>query len=135
MAKTEQERKSKNEEDRKSKNEQDRQLSRELEMSFPASDPPAATQPGSGITGPEATSLKRRPTKGRINRRVDRSSAIDREYETERPSVRRSGTPQRPPRAFSRLIQEIRPPQGRPSLYNPAPPIGKTYAGCRRTGG
>jgi hypothetical protein len=46
MAKTEQ--------DRKSKNEEDRQLSRELEMSFPASDPPAATQPGSGITGPEA---------------------------------------------------------------------------------
>ena len=45
MAKTEQ--------DRKSKNKEDRQLSRELEMSFPASDPPAATQPGSGITGPE----------------------------------------------------------------------------------
>ena len=40
----------------KSKNEEDRQLSRELEMSFPASDPPAATQPGSGITGPEAAS-------------------------------------------------------------------------------
>ena len=39
---------------RKSKNEEDRQLSKELEMSFPASDPPAATQPGSGITGPEA---------------------------------------------------------------------------------
>jgi hypothetical protein len=28
---------------------------RELEESFPASDPPAATQPGSGITGPEVT--------------------------------------------------------------------------------
>lgn len=39
---------------RKSRNEEDRQLSRELEMSFPASDPPAATQPGSGVTGPEA---------------------------------------------------------------------------------
>ena len=52
MAKTEQDRKSKKKEDRKSKNEEDRQLSKELEMSFPASDPPSATQPGSGITGP-----------------------------------------------------------------------------------
>jgi hypothetical protein len=48
MAKTEQK--------RKSKNEEDRHLSRELQMSFPASDPPAVTQPGSGITGPEAAS-------------------------------------------------------------------------------
>jgi hypothetical protein len=55
MVQTEQEQKSKGKEDRKSKNEQDRQLTKELEMSFPASDPPAATQPGSGITGPEAT--------------------------------------------------------------------------------
>jgi hypothetical protein len=39
---------------RKSRKEEDRQLSRELEESFPASDPPA-TQPGSGITGPEVT--------------------------------------------------------------------------------
>ena len=54
MAKTEQDQKSKVKEDRKSKNEQDRQLTKELEMSFPASDPPAATQPGSGITGHEA---------------------------------------------------------------------------------
>ncbi len=38
----------------KSKDEEDLELSKELEMSFPASDPPAATQPGSGITGPEA---------------------------------------------------------------------------------
>ena len=38
----------------KSKDEEDLELSRELEMSFPASDPPAATQPGSGVTGPEA---------------------------------------------------------------------------------
>jgi hypothetical protein len=52
MAKTEQDRKSKKKEGRKSKNEEDRQLSKELEMSFPASDPPSATQPGSGITGP-----------------------------------------------------------------------------------
>jgi hypothetical protein len=37
----------------KSKNEQERELSKELEMSFPASDPPSLTQPGGGITGPE----------------------------------------------------------------------------------
>ena len=52
MVKSGQDQKSKDKEDRKSKNEQDRQLTKELEMSFPASDPPAATQPGSGITGP-----------------------------------------------------------------------------------
>ena len=58
--KPQQHRKSENEgEARKSKKEEDRQLSRELEESFPASDPPAATQPGSGITGPEVT--KREP--------------------------------------------------------------------------
>ncbi len=56
MANAEQDRKSKNEGARKSKTEEDRQLSKELEMSFPASDPPAATQPGSGITGPEVVS-------------------------------------------------------------------------------
>jgi hypothetical protein len=39
--------------ERKSKKEKEQQLSKELEMSFPASDPPASTQPGSGITGPE----------------------------------------------------------------------------------
>jgi hypothetical protein len=37
---------------RRSKEEQDRILSMELEMTFPASDPPASTQPGSGVTGP-----------------------------------------------------------------------------------
>ena len=36
------------------KDEQDRELSRELEMTFPASDPPASTEPGGGVTGPEA---------------------------------------------------------------------------------
>jgi hypothetical protein len=46
----------KTEHNQKSKDEEDRQLSSELEMSFPASDPPAAIQPGSGITGPEAAS-------------------------------------------------------------------------------
>jgi hypothetical protein len=60
MTKTPQNQKSENEgEARKSKKEEDRQLSRELEESFPASDPPAVTQPGSGITGPENT--KRKP--------------------------------------------------------------------------
>ena len=54
MAKTQQDGKSRKKGERKSKSEEDRQLSRELEMSFPASDPPAATQPGGGITGPEA---------------------------------------------------------------------------------
>jgi hypothetical protein len=54
MTKTPQNREAKKEDEaRKSKNEEDRQLSRELEESFPASDPPASTQPGSGITGPE----------------------------------------------------------------------------------
>lgn len=36
-----------------SKTDQDRKLGKELEMTYPASDPPASTQPGSGITGPE----------------------------------------------------------------------------------
>jgi hypothetical protein len=53
---------------RKSKNEEDRQLSRELEMSFPASDPPAATQPGSGITGPKATSSDAKDDKRKVKR-------------------------------------------------------------------
>jgi hypothetical protein len=52
MVKAKREQKAKKEGNRqKSKNEEDRQLSEELEMSFPASDPPAATEPGSGITG------------------------------------------------------------------------------------
>lgn len=37
----------------KSKSERERQLAKELEMTFPASDPPASTHPGGGITGPE----------------------------------------------------------------------------------
>ena len=40
----------------KSKSEQERQLAKELEMTFPASDPPASTQPGAGVTGPEVKS-------------------------------------------------------------------------------
>ena len=42
----------------KSKGQQDRELSKELDMTFPASDPPASTQPGSGITGPEVATVK-----------------------------------------------------------------------------
>jgi hypothetical protein len=41
-----------------SKGDQERSLNKELEGTFPASDPPASTQPGSGITGPEATKPK-----------------------------------------------------------------------------
>jgi hypothetical protein len=52
MAKTPQNRTAETE-DRKSKTEEDRELTRELEQSFPASDPPSTTQPGGGITGPE----------------------------------------------------------------------------------
>jgi hypothetical protein len=42
----------------KSKGEQERHLTKELEATFPASDPPASTQPGSGITGPEVVKPK-----------------------------------------------------------------------------
>jgi hypothetical protein len=45
----------------KPKADQDRQLSNELEATFPASDPPAATEPGGGVTGPEI--VKRPPGK------------------------------------------------------------------------
>ncbi len=41
----------------------ERQLSKELEDSFPASDPPASTQPGSGITGAEAAKPKEKASK------------------------------------------------------------------------
>jgi len=44
--------------EKKSKNEEDQELSEELEMSFPASDPPSSTQPGGGITGPEPTASR-----------------------------------------------------------------------------
>jgi Protein of unknown function (DUF2934) len=40
--------------DSRTKAEKEQQLSTELEGTFPASDPPASTQPGGGITGPEA---------------------------------------------------------------------------------
>ena len=44
--------------DEKSKSEEDRDLTKELEDSFPASDPPASTQPGSGVTGAEVAEPK-----------------------------------------------------------------------------
>jgi hypothetical protein len=44
----------------KSKSEQERQLTKELEETFPASDPPASTQPGgSSVTGPEVVEPKK----------------------------------------------------------------------------
>jgi hypothetical protein len=49
----------------KVKDEQDRELSRELEMTFPASDPPASTEPGGGVTGPEAAPRRPAKAKGR----------------------------------------------------------------------
>jgi hypothetical protein len=42
----------------KPKGDQERQLTKELEETFPASDPLASTQPGSGITGPEVVKPK-----------------------------------------------------------------------------
>jgi len=39
----------------------ERRLSKELETTFPASDPPSVTQPGSGVTGdPSAASERKR---------------------------------------------------------------------------
>jgi hypothetical protein len=44
--------------DPKSSDRKDRELTEELEMTFPASDPPASTEPGGGITGPEPATKK-----------------------------------------------------------------------------
>jgi len=48
---------SREKQERRSKDEQgpglSKELDSELDNSFPASDPPASTQPGSGVTGPE----------------------------------------------------------------------------------
>jgi hypothetical protein len=52
------------------KNEEDRELSEELEMSFPASDPPSSIQPGSGITGSEPSS----PGEADVKRKTTRPS-------------------------------------------------------------
>jgi hypothetical protein len=53
MAEAKDAKKPTDEHQQKSKGEQERQLTKELEETFPASDPPASTQPGSGITGAE----------------------------------------------------------------------------------
>ncbi len=45
-------------EDSKANEKEDQKLSKELESTFPASDPPASTQPGSGVTGPEVVKAK-----------------------------------------------------------------------------
>jgi hypothetical protein len=45
----------------RAKADQDRQLSKALEATFPASDPPSATEPGGGVTGPEV--VKQAPGK------------------------------------------------------------------------
>jgi ElaB/YqjD/DUF883 family membrane-anchored ribosome-binding protein len=53
-------------------NHQSKELDKELESTFPASDPPAATQPGSGITGPEVA-----PTPGIQSSDADAVPAVD----------------------------------------------------------
>jgi hypothetical protein len=58
----------------KSKSEQELQLAKELEMTFPASDPPASTQPGSGITGPKVKPGSR--PGARESRRANYCSAV-----------------------------------------------------------
>ena len=50
-------------ENQKSKAEQDRQLSKELAMTFPASDPIASSQPGGGITGPDVKPPEPKPAR------------------------------------------------------------------------
>ena len=39
----------------------DKNLEKGVEDTFPASDPPSATQPGGGITGPEVLDEKKKP--------------------------------------------------------------------------
>ena len=54
--------------EKKSKKEEDQELSEELEMSFPASDPPSSTQPGGGITGAEPPTISRTEKKSKASR-------------------------------------------------------------------
>lgn len=49
----------------KTKRDSEDKLGEELEMTFPASDPPAATQPGGGVTGPDDPLPAPTPTGGR----------------------------------------------------------------------
>jgi ElaB/YqjD/DUF883 family membrane-anchored ribosome-binding protein len=51
---------------------QSKELDKELESTFPASDPPALTQPGSGITGPEVA-----PTPGKQSSDAAADAAVD----------------------------------------------------------
>jgi hypothetical protein len=48
---------------------QKRRLDEALEMTFPASDPPELTEPGAGITGPEAPAGAA-PGRGKPRRRA-----------------------------------------------------------------
>ena len=57
---------------KKSKGDQDRELSKELVETFPASDPPAITQPGGGVTGPEVVAVD----DGRMQKIRERAYAI-----------------------------------------------------------
>ena len=47
----------------KSKGEREKELTEALEQTFPASDPPASTQPGGGVTGPEVVKPKPKDAK------------------------------------------------------------------------
>jgi hypothetical protein len=47
---------------------QQRRLDEALEMTFPASDPPELTEPGAGVTGPEARRSGSAPAPGRRRR-------------------------------------------------------------------
>jgi hypothetical protein len=48
---------------REEKKREEKHHEKAVEDSFPASDPPATTQPGSGITGPEVLDEKKKRTK------------------------------------------------------------------------
>ena len=45
----------------KDKKREDKNQERGVEDTFPASDPPSASQPGGGITGPEVVDEKKKP--------------------------------------------------------------------------
>ena len=46
---------------RDEKKREDKLHEKAVEQSFPASDPPSTSQPGSGITGPEVIDEKKKP--------------------------------------------------------------------------
>lgn len=49
------------EKSRAEKTREDKRLEEGVKETFPASDPPSETQPGGGITGPEAVEPKKKP--------------------------------------------------------------------------